>query len=109
MSNEGFERVAAVDDLDEGKPMSVELSNNEEVCIIKVSGQLFAISNNCTHAEFPMSDGEMVDDFVIECGLHGAQFDVRDGSVIELPAMDPIGCYEVKAVDRDIWVRANPS
>ena len=27
MSDEGFERVASVDDLDEGTPMSVELGN----------------------------------------------------------------------------------
>ena len=109
MSTDGFERVAALDDLREGMPMSVELSNNEQVCIVKVSGQIFAISNSCTHAEFPMSDGEMVDDYIIECGLHGAQFDVRDGSVMELPAMEPIGCYEVKTEEGDIWVRANAS
>ncbi len=106
MSDDGFERVAPVDDFTEGVPASVDLSTEEQVCLIRIQGDFYAISNNCTHAEFLMSDGEMVDDYVIECGLHGAQFDVRDGSVLELPATDPIGCYEVKIEDGSVWVRS---
>ena len=107
MIDEGFERVASLDDLVPNTPLAIELGNDEQVCLIRIGSEVYAISNNCSHADFPMSDGEMVDDFVIECGLHGAQFDVRDGVALELPATDPIGCYEVKVVEGEVWVRSN--
>ena len=105
MSDDAFERVASVDDLTEGVPIPVDLSNDEQVCLLKFQGEVFAFSNSCSHADFPMSDGEMVDDFIIECGLHGAQFDIRDGSAVELPATEPIVCYEVKVENGQISVR----
>ncbi|MEJ2237684.1 MAG: nitrite reductase (NAD(P)H) small subunit [Gemmatimonadales bacterium] len=109
MSDGVFEQVASVADLTQGVPMDVELSNDEQVCIIKIGKDVYGISNNCPHADFPMADGEMVDDYIIECGLHGAQFDVRDGRVLELPATEPIGCYDVKIEDGAVWVRPNRS
>ena len=94
-----------VQDLDDARPVGVELANGEQVCIVRVGSEIFAFENQCTHAEFPMSDGEMVDDHVIECCLHGAQFDVRDGSVVEEPARDPLPMFEVEVKDSGVWVR----
>lgn len=105
MSDDGFMLVASLDDLDEGTPIRADLGNDIQICLIRVNGETYAISDQCSHAEFPMSDGEMVDDYVIECGLHGAQFDIRDGGALELPATEPLGCYEVKQEDGGIWVR----
>ena len=101
-----FQRVSRVDELDEGVPSSVELKHGEQVCLVKFNGEIYAVSNTCSHADFPLSDGEMVDDYVIECGLHGAQFDVRDGSVIELPATEPLVSYEVRIEAGEVWVRS---
>lgn len=92
-------------DLGQGRPMGVELANGEQVCLVRIGEEIFAFENQCTHAEFPMSDGEMVDDYVIECCLHGAQFDVRDGSVMEAPAEEPLPVFEVEVKDGGIWVR----
>ncbi len=107
MMDAGFECVASVDELAEGVPLSVDLSNNEQICVVKIGAEVYAVSNMCSHADFPLSDGEMVDDFVLECGLHGAQFDVRDGSALELPATEPVGCYDVEIVDGVVWVKAH--
>jgi 3-phenylpropionate/trans-cinnamate dioxygenase ferredoxin subunit len=107
MMHAGFERVALVDELADGVPLSVDLSNDEQICVIRIGAEVYAVSNMCSHADFPLSDGELVDDFVLECGLHGAQFDVRDGSAVELPATEPIGCYHVKVVDGEVWVRVH--
>lgn len=106
MDENGFERVASLDDLPESTPTSVDHSG-DSICLIRVGSEVYAISNNCTHADFPMSDGEMIEDFVIECGLHGAQFDIRDGTVLELPASEPIGCYEVRLESGEVWVRSS--
>lgn len=105
MSDQGFERVAAVDTLDDGMPVSVCLENGDAVCLVRVNDEVFALANSCSHADFPMSDGDMVDDYVIECCLHGAQFDVRTGAVLEPPADEPLGTYEVRIDDGAVLVR----
>lgn len=92
-------------ELDPDRPVGVELSNGEQVCLVKVGEEIFAFENRCSHADFPMSDGELVDDFVIECCLHGAQFDVRDGAVLEPPADEPLSMYAVELKDGGIWIR----
>jgi 3-phenylpropionate/trans-cinnamate dioxygenase ferredoxin subunit len=104
MSNEGFEKVASVHDFTEGVPIPVEIGG-EQVCLVKFQGEVYALSNSCSHAEFPLSDGEMVEDFIIECGLHGAQFDIRDGRAVELPATEPITCYEVRVENGEVLVK----
>lgn len=105
MNNGGFERVAALDDLIEGVPVSAKLSSGEQICLIKFQGEIYAVADSCSHADFPLSDGELVDDYIIECGLHGAQFDIRDGSAVEPPATDPITSYEVRVDAGDVWVK----
>lgn len=108
MSESGFEKAASLDELPEGTPVGVTLPGGAEVCLVRLNGAVYALENRCTHAEFPMSEGEMVDDHVIECGLHGAQFDVRTGKVLELPAEEDLPCYDVKVEDGVVWVRAAP-
>ncbi len=64
MSDEGFEKVAVMADLPEGTPVAVQLGGGEAVCLVRVGDEVFACEDRCSHAEFPMSDGEMVDDYV---------------------------------------------
>ena len=70
---------------------------------VRVAG-VFAIEDSCTHAYFPMSDGDVVGDCEIECALHGAKFDLRDGSVLSAPATDALKTYRVMEQDGGIWV-----
>lgn len=100
-----FKRVANLSDLPEGAPHGVQLADAERVCLVRVGEQVFAFEDRCSHAEFPLTAGEMVDDFVIECALHGARFDVRDGSVVDLPATEPLSGYEIKLEDGSVWLR----
>ena len=105
MNENEFERVAPLDGFPEGVPMSIELRSGEQVCLIRVRDEMFGISEDCPHGDSQMSDGAMVDDYVIECALHYGQFDIRDGSVLEPPAEVPIQTYAVKVADGDVWVR----
>ncbi len=105
MNGDDFEKVAPLEDFPEVVPASVMLSSGEALCLVRLGDEVFAIAEECPFSEFPMSDGAMVDDYVIECGLHGCQFDVRDGSVIEPPADEPIQSYEVKILEGQVWVR----
>ena len=101
-----FQRVAEENDLGESQLVSVELANGEPVCLVRVDGDVFAVVDRCTHAEYPLSDGCLGPDYHLECALHGAVFDVRDGSVQSLPAEEPLRTYEVKVESGGIWVRA---
>ncbi len=106
MPEENFEKVAALDDLPEGTPVGVELPSCGSICLVRIGSDVFACEDGCSHAEYPMSEGEMVDDYVIECGLHGAQFDVRTGEVLEVPATEGLRMLEVEIEGNDVFVRS---
>ena len=108
MTDQQFERAARLADLPDGAPFGIELSSGERVCLVRVGDEVFGLADQCTHADFPMGDGEMVDDYVIECALHGAQFDVRTGQVLESPATDALPTFEVRVTDGEVWVKARP-
>jgi 3-phenylpropionate/trans-cinnamate dioxygenase ferredoxin subunit len=100
-----FERVAEEASLGEGRLVSAQLGTGERVCLIRVNGEIFAVADRCTHAEYPLSEGSLEGDYHLECALHGAVFDVRDGSVQSPPAEESVKTYEVKLEDGAIWVR----
>lgn len=105
-SDAGYERVASVASLKAGRPQGCVLADGTGVCLVRVGTEVFAVEDKCSHADFPMSDGDMVDDHVIECPLHGAQFDVRTGAVLEAPADGPLRTYDVRVNGGDVWVKA---
>jgi 3-phenylpropionate/trans-cinnamate dioxygenase ferredoxin subunit len=100
-----FQRVADANALDDGELMSVEIDDGVQLCLGVVEGKWFATQHSCTHAEYPLSDGSL-DGCLVECMLHGAVFDLRDGSVMEGPAVNPLTTYEVKIEDGGVWVEA---
>ncbi len=97
-------RVANEDDLAEGQLLAVRLPSGERVCIAKADGEVYAISDECTHADYPLSDGSVGPGCQVECALHGAVFDLRDGSVLGPPAVEPVDTFEVAVKDGGIWV-----
>jgi 3-phenylpropionate/trans-cinnamate dioxygenase ferredoxin subunit len=101
-----FEIVAPLEDFQECVPMSLQLSTGELLCLVRVNGEVFGFAEECPHGLFPMSDGAIVEDYIIECSMHGTQFDVRDGSVVEEPGDVPLQTYQVKVLDDHVWVRA---
>lgn len=105
MSESEFEKVGRFDEFSEGVPASIELATGEHVCLVRVESEMFGMAEDCPHGASQMSDGAMVDDYVIECAMHSSQFDVRDGSAVEPPAEEPIQTYEVKVVGGDVLVR----
>jgi 3-phenylpropionate/trans-cinnamate dioxygenase ferredoxin subunit len=100
-----FERVAELEELAEGQPVGVALADGAPICLVRANDEVFALADRCSHADYPMSDGEVVDEYVIECVLHGAQFDIRTGEVVESPATEGLELYEVKLDEGAVWVR----
>ncbi len=102
MSEPKYVRACAVADLTDDEPVSVELGG-EPVAIVKACGDVFAIRDVCSHAEVPLSEGE-VDGCTIECWLHGSRFDLRSGKPTGMPATEPVPVYPVKIEGDDVLV-----
>ncbi|TDC26859.1 non-heme iron oxygenase ferredoxin subunit [Streptomyces sp. 8K308] len=94
MTTGGFVRVCALGDLEEDVPRRVELDDTP-VCVVRTSGEVFAVNDICSHANVSLSEGE-VEDCQVECWLHGSSFDLRTGKPSGLPATRPIPVYPVK-------------
>ncbi len=92
----------AFDSLVPGKPVSVEV-DGKPVCVARVGDEVFAISNICSHSYAELSDGE-VKGFAIECWLHGADFDLRTGEALTLPATEAIETFSVTRDGNDLTI-----
>lgn len=99
-----FEVVGTVSDVPEGELLAVRSSAGDEICVFNDRGRIGAVQGTCTHAEFPMSDGQLRGDGTIECVWHGARFDCWSGAVRNGPAVDPLLCYEVRVANGKILV-----
>ena len=97
-----FVEIAPVEDLPGGERLFVELEN-KPIVIFNIAGQLFAIGDVCTHDDGPLGDGDL-EGFNIVCPRHGAEFDIRTGKVMQMPAVVDIPAYPVKVVDGMIHV-----
>jgi 3-phenylpropionate/trans-cinnamate dioxygenase ferredoxin subunit len=85
------------------KPMKVNI-NGEDLCLTRIGNEVFAINDTCTHSEASLSEGD-VTDFKIECWLHGAEFDLRTGEALTLPANIAVKTYPVNIVDDVVEVQ----
>ena len=94
--------VADAPDIPPGQGLRVEL-DDVPVAIWNVDGDFFATADTCTHEEASLSEGDLWGE-VVECYLHGAQFDVRTGAVLSLPAVLPLATYPVKVEGEKIYV-----
>ena len=91
--------------LQDRKPVKIHV-NGEDICVTRIGHEVFAIGDVCTHSDASLSEGD-VTDFKIECWLHGAEFDLRTGEAITLPANIPAKTYPVNIVDDVVEVQVN--
>ena len=97
-----FFKVAEVSEVLSGGKKLVEV-DGYPVALFNVDGEFYAIEDVCTHDGGPLAEGEL-EGSEIECPRHGARFNVRTGEVLCMPAIEPVGCYEVKVEGNDILV-----
>ncbi len=68
------------------------------VVVCRVKGELYALEDNCSHADTPLSEGRLRG-YNLTCPLHGTSFDVRDGTHSGPPAYTGVACYRVDVDD----------
>lgn len=89
-------------DLASGSARRVEVDGHA-IAVVRIDDDLYAIGDTCSHAEVSLSEGFVeADDCSIECVKHGAQFDLRTGEPLTLPATRPVPVYDVAVVDDQV-------
>jgi len=95
-------RVCGVQDLANGDLRAVP-DAPIPLAICRVQDEWFAFENNCTHEDFPLTEGDL-NGFEIECPLHGARFCLRTGEIRAVPATCPIRVFPVHWDDHAVHV-----
>jgi 3-phenylpropionate/trans-cinnamate dioxygenase ferredoxin component len=78
-------------------------SHGREIVLARWEGELYALEDNCSHQDYPLSDGS-IEDGQIECVFHGAKFDLRTGKATCLPAIKPVKTFPVEIREGEIFV-----
>jgi nitrite reductase/ring-hydroxylating ferredoxin subunit len=94
--------LATVDDVGPGEMIAREFKE-VHIALYNIGGDIFATDNVCTHAYALLTDG-WLDDAVVECPLHGGQFNVCTGKAICSPAEVALQTYSVRIVDGRVEV-----
>ena len=97
-----FVRVAHVDELSPGTRKLIDFEA-VTVALFNINGQLYCIEDVCTHDGGPVAEGALKG-HTIACPRHGAEFDVRDGRALSMPAVVAVPTYEVKVEGEDIYI-----
>lgn len=97
-----WHRACAVTEVSDDTAIHVDVAGLP-ICVARSEGTLYAIYDVCSHADVPLSQGD-VEESTVECWLHGSRFDLRTGRPTGLPATRPVPIYPVKYEGDDVFV-----
>jgi nitrite reductase/ring-hydroxylating ferredoxin subunit len=104
---EGYQLIASTSDVAQGKTLCVEVAGRE-ILLCHAKEGFFAVDNLCTHAAARLSEGKLKGCKIL-CPLHGAAFDVRDGSALTRPARTALASYPLLVEDEQIYLSPEPN
>lgn len=73
------------------------------IAVFLVDGEILAVQDTCTHEDASLADG-FVEGDVIECPLHGGQFDLRSGAAVCLPAQQSLRRFETRSDSEFVYI-----
>ena len=97
-------KLMRLEGLAEGKPHRIQWLG-KALLLCRVGDQVYAVDEKCPHEDISLSLGVMCE-HKLRCPLHGSEFDVRSGKVLNEPAETDLSTYPV-VVD-DGWVIIQP-
>lgn len=75
------------------------------VLVVNHDGNFYALEDRCSHEDYELSAGAYDSEAAtIECVLHGARFDVRNGAPLCPPAYSAVQTFPVKVEGGLIYV-----
>ena len=91
--------VCPADELPPGR-MKIVHAGELAVGVYNIGGELYAIEDRCSHDDGPLCEGDWdPDEGVVVCPRHGANFDIRSGDALTLPAFEPVETFPVRVDD----------
>lgn len=100
---EDFVPVLAVDELLESTPRKAKYQEYP-LMLVKKLDKIYALADVCTHLGGPLSEGKLEGD-CIRCPWHGSVFGLKDGAVIESPAVRPQVVFDARVRNGQVEVR----
>ena len=94
--------LVTVGSVEELPPGTVKIMHVGQVAvgIYNLNGEFFAIEDRCSHDDGPLAEGEFDPERgVAICPRHGANFDIRTGRPLTLPAYEPVDTFPVVVED----------
>lgn len=95
--------LASTQDVAEGKLHRAE-ANGVPVLLTRYQGQVYAMSDTCTHLGCSLAEGTVEKDMVV-CPCHGSGFRVTDGQVLQGPAGVSQAAFQVRTQGDRLAVR----
>jgi len=97
-----FVEIAPVSELPNGERLFIEIGG-VPIVIFNIAGQFYSIGDICSHDDGPVGEGD-IEGFNITCPRHGAEFDIKTGKAVQMPAVVDIPAYPVKVENGMIHV-----
>ncbi|MCL0101769.1 non-heme iron oxygenase ferredoxin subunit [Dehalococcoidia bacterium] len=98
-----FYKVAKVSDVPPGEMIGVDVGETK-IAIANVDGEFYAFQSDCTHAAGWLHLG-FLEGHNVQCPVHFAEFDMKTGDPVELPASVPIVTYTVRLQGDDLEIQ----
>jgi len=94
LSNKEFADLAGVDEVPQ-KGFIVRVTGDTQVVIARFKDEIYAVENLCSHAFARFDDGRLRGNRLM-CPLHGACFNITDGTSFGPPATRPLRSFPVR-------------
>ena len=97
-----FVEVGPVEEFTQERIFFLEI-DDLQIVVFNIGGKYFAIEDRCSHDDGPLGEGDLEDNKIV-CPRHGAQFDVRTGAALSLPAVVDIPAYPIRLVEGQLEI-----
>ena len=95
-------KIAVTKDMPPGQRAAFTVEG-QRIALFNVEGIYYAIGDGCTHRGDPLSEGA-VQGTKVTCPWHGADFDLKTGAALGLPAQKGVPSYKVVVESDDIKI-----
>ena len=97
-----FVSVSRAEGIEDGEMRAFDV-RGVRIAVANVDGTFYAFGDTCTHMACSLAGGDLEETTVI-CPCHGSEFDVTSGAVLQGPAREPVGTYELRVEDGNLEI-----
>ena len=104
MSTEGWVAACQADDVNKEDVTEFEHEGRSFAIYRSPDNEYFATDGSCTHEQFPLADGFVMDD-IIECAKHNGRFNYKTGKAMGAPACIDLKTYPAKVENGTVFIK----